>query len=116
MRWPDASVRSTLRGTGASDPRTEPGIASAATEMAARRIVLEPGMMVMFFEVGAAGYVICCGLETQTGNALLSQHSFPASEASAPGRVAYPLSVAQSRGCASWIDSDRVDVVRGLSS
>ena len=45
-------------GIGASDPRTEPGIASAATEMAARRIVLEPGMMVMFFEVGAAGYVI----------------------------------------------------------
>jgi hypothetical protein len=57
MRWPDASVRSTLRGTGASDPRTEPGIASAATEMAAPRIVLELGM-VMFFEVRAAGYVI----------------------------------------------------------
>ena len=57
MRWPDASVRSTLRVTGASDPRTEPGIASAATEMAAPRIVLELGM-VMFFEVRAAGYVI----------------------------------------------------------
>jgi hypothetical protein len=37
--------------------RTEPGIASAATEMAAPRIVLELGM-VMFFEVRAAGYVI----------------------------------------------------------
>ena len=88
MHWPDASARSRLARIGASDPRTEPGIASAATEMAARRIVLEPGMMVMFFEVRAAGYVICCGLETQTGNALLSQHSFPASEASAPGRLA----------------------------
>lgn len=44
-------------GIGASDPRTEPGIASAATEMAAPRIVLELGM-VMFFEVRAAGYVI----------------------------------------------------------
>lgn len=48
-------------------------------------------MMVMFFEVRAAGYVICCRLEIQTGNALLSQHSFPASETSAPGRVAYSL-------------------------
>jgi hypothetical protein len=35
---------------------------------------------------------MCCGLEIQTGNALLSQHSFPAFEASASGRVAYPLS------------------------
>ena len=58
MHWPDASARSRLAGIGASDPRTEPGIASAATEMAALRIVLEPGMMIMFFEVRAAGYVI----------------------------------------------------------
>src|SRR6478609_132892 len=43
--------RRVLRGIGASDARTEPGIASAATEMAAPCIVLEPGMMIMFFEV-----------------------------------------------------------------
>src|SRR4051812_47302222 len=35
---------------------------------------------------------MCCGLEIQTGNALLSQHSFPAFEASALGRVEYLLS------------------------